>query len=188
MTSILHQAHTFRFLHLLFAYPGDAFLPELRQSAETLSEQAGEPLRLVRSFELERQELLQAEYTRLFINGYPETPCPPYESVYREKRMHGDSAMDVQSAYRRWDLSVDVGLIDHLSTEFEFLAFLATVEALGEPPAPEAAESKTRFLEEHLCRWLPAFTRDLKQAARIDAYMKLADWLESLLPEFCKKG
>ena len=31
----------------------------------------------------------QAEHTRLFVNGFPSTPCPPFESAYRDGHLFG---------------------------------------------------------------------------------------------------
>ena len=84
-------------------------------------------LALVAAFEREETDALQAEYTRLFLNGYPRTICPPYESVCLEQRMHGE-----------WEMKVEPGLIDHLATELEFLAFLASAESLDGDMSTEA--------------------------------------------------
>ncbi|NTU90619.1 MAG: molecular chaperone TorD family protein [Chlorobiaceae bacterium] len=185
MSSLHQQAGIFRFLNRAFAYPNEAFLPELRNTSLALAKLAEPPINIIAAFEREPLESLQAEYTRLFINGYPDTPCPPYESVYLEHQMHGKATMDVQKAYREWDLSVEAGLVDHLSTEFEFLAFLATAHALQSPISEEAEKSIREFLGKHLCRWLPSFIADLKNSARIDAYTRLALWMESLMPSYC---
>ena len=95
-------------------------------------------LALVAAFEREETDALQAEYTRLFLNGYPRTICPPYESVYLEQRMHGEAAVAVAAAYAEWEMKVEPGLIDHLATELEFLAFLASAESLDGDMSTEA--------------------------------------------------
>ena len=173
----------FKFLSLAFAYPNQAFLPELKRTADKISGNTAPFYALIAAFEKEEEESLQAEYTRLFINGYPHTPCPPYESVYLEKRMLGEASVNVQAIYREWEITVDTGLTDHIATEFEFLSFLASASSL-KPVAKAASDASEHFMNEHLNRWLPQFTADLKTAAALDAYMLLGSLLERSLANF----
>ena len=125
---------------------------------------------LVAAFEREEAEPLQAEYTRLFLNGYPRSVCPPYESVYLEQRMHGE-----------WEMKVEPGLIDHLATELEFLAFLASAESLDGDMSTEARKASDEFLQTHLRRWTPRFIADLKAGAKLDCYRMLGELMENVL-------
>ena len=174
------EAFVFRFLSLAFAYPNEAFLSELQCTADKINDQAGAYREVVALFKKEEEEILQAEYTRLFINGYPHTPCPPYESVYLEKRVLGEASIKVEALYREWDMSVERGLSDHIATEFEFLAFLASAGSL-KTLAAAASDASERFMIEHLSRWLPEFIADLKSAASLDVYKRLATLIESSL-------
>ena len=171
----------FKFLSLAFAYPNQAFLPELKRTADKISGNPAPYYALIAAFEKEDQEILQAEYTRLFINGYPHTPCPPYESVYLEKRMLGESSINVQAIYREWEITVEAGLTDHIATEFEFLSFLASASSL-KPVTKAAIDASEHFLKEHLYRWLPIFTIDLKSASHLQVYKQLATLLEHAFP------
>jgi putative dimethyl sulfoxide reductase chaperone len=186
MNTPIQQALEFRFLSRTFAYPNLAFLPELAGAASLMTTHRTQVDVLVASFEKESIEQLQAEYTRLFINGYPGTPCPPYESVYREHRMHGESSIGVQDAYRAWDLSVAPGLIDHISTEFEFLSFLSSAESIDHTLAIKAHNSISLFMTEHLCRWVPKFIADLKRSATMESYALLGSLMESMLSGYFK--
>jgi TorA maturation chaperone TorD len=62
----------------LLASPGEESLEIIEQWAEEY------PWLQAPAAELKNWSLewWQAEYTRLFINGYPKTVCPPFESVY----------------------------------------------------------------------------------------------------------
>ncbi len=180
MSIPIQHAFVFRFLSLAFAYPNEAFLSELKSIADKINDKTGSFIRLIASFEKEKQEMLQAEYTRLFINGYSHTPCPPYESVYREKRMLGQASIDVQALYREWEMSVETGLIDHIATEFEFLSFLASASTV-KTIATAAKDSSDHFIKEHLCRWVPQFVGDLKSATSLDAYRLLGILVECSL-------
>lgn len=88
MTTPLQKAYRYKFLSQCLAYPNAAFIPALDEVLEKIDADRDPLQTLVAAFERENAESLQAEYTRLFLNGYPHTICPPYESVYLEKRMH----------------------------------------------------------------------------------------------------
>ena len=185
MTNPLHKATAFKFMSLAFAYPNEAFVPALKEAVRSLSGHAGAAGKLIAEFEAADPELLQAEYTRLFINGYPNTPCLPYESVRLEQRMHGDASVSVQAEYQAWGLSVDAGLIDHLSTEFEYLAFLASIPSAEPSLASKAQASFDLFVREHLCRWVPAFISDLESSAEMACYRSLSFLMANLLEGIC---
>jgi len=185
MTSASQQALIFRFLSRAFAYPNLAFIPQLLDTSENIDNHRQTLSALIRSFESTELEQLQAEYTRLFINGYPNTPCPPYESVYLEKRMLGEASVSVQGAYNQWDMTVDSGLIDHIATEFEFLAFLYSAESLNLPIGVEAGNSAILFINEHLCRWVPTFIEDLKNSTTVQAYSLLSSFMETIMNPYC---
>jgi len=188
MISPLHKAHLFKFLSRCLAFPNEAFIPTLREAMEKIDDSRDELPDLVGSFEREETEPLQAEYTRLFLNGYPRTICPPYESVYLEQRMHGESTVAVAASYAEWEMSVEPGLIDHLATELEFLAFLASAESLKNEISADARKASDAFMQHHLSRWTPQFVADLKAGAKLDAYRMLGEVMERVLVEGCLEG
>ncbi|TCD48118.1 molecular chaperone TorD family protein [Chlorobium sp. N1] len=180
MTDPLQAALRYRFLSRSFAYPNEAFLPELKQCLGELKEAPESFRTMVEAFEKEEREPLQGEYTRLFLNGYPSTPCVPYESVYLEKRMLGDASLGVGAAYGAWDMSVEPGVLDHISTEFEFLAFLASAESMGGKLEKDARAAREAFMREHLCRWMPRLAADLAKEANMEPYRLLAEALQTV--------
>ena len=186
MTTPLQKALRYKFLSRSLAYPNEAFIPALKEALAKIDASRDAMLALVAAFEREDAEALQAEYTRLFLNGYPRTICPPYESVYLEQRMHGEAAVAVAAAYAEWEMKVEPGLIDHLATELEFLAFLASAESLDGDMSMEARNASEEFLQKHLRRWTPRFIADLKAGATIVAYRMLGELMESVLAEECE--
>jgi putative dimethyl sulfoxide reductase chaperone len=188
MTTPFQNALLFKFLSRCLAFPNEAFIPALREALDRIDTHRDELLALVAAFEREEAEPLQAEYTRLFLNGYPHTICPPYESVYLEKRMHGEAAVAVAAAYSEWEMSVEPGLIDHLATELEFLAFLASAESLDNAVSADARKASERFTQQHMSRWTPQFTADLKAGAKLNAYRMLGELMEIELAGDCAKG
>jgi TorA maturation chaperone TorD len=117
------------------------------------------------------------EYTRLFIGPY-RLPAPPWESVYTSpKRLLMQEAYDaVQDLYREAGLTIpDIHVLaDHIGSELNFLAVLYERTETESGPGKNAAETAERFLSEHLRKWIPAFSRDLEEAAEMDLYRELA--------------
>ena len=180
MTAPSEQAFLLKLLGLAFAYPNEALLSTLRDVAKNIGRNNVAVKKLIAAFEQDELEIVQGEYTRLFINGYPKTPCPPYESVYREQRMLGNASLEVQESYMEWGMTVDTPLSDHLATELEFLSFLASAES--EPSiAEEAVEATQHFMTAHIDRWVPQFSNDLQKSATLDVYKQLAALLTEAL-------
>ncbi len=101
-------------------------------------------------------ELLDA-YERLFV-GPGRTPCPPYESLWRDGqprleqgRLMGAASAEVVELYRALGLSVSAAreLPDHVAVEWEALAYGV------EQSSPESEEVAAALLREHLALWLP---------------------------------
>ena len=178
-----NKVRMLRFLSLCFAYPNSAFLPNLRERLRGITAEREKTAceTLLKLFEQENNAQLQGEYTRLFITGYPNTPCPPYESVFREGRMLGTCSRNIQTLYEEWDMTADTGILDHISTELEFLAFLASAATL-DLTREEASKTYELFIQHHLSQWLPDFAKELGKHAKIPAYRELASLLATSVP------
>lgn len=168
----------YRLLSRVFAYPDLERLAEIAELSQGLPEAAP----LLAGLKTPLTEL-QAEYTGLFINGYPELPCPPYESAYREGGLLGEAAAEVAQFYERWGLEASVELPDHLALELEFLYFLNARAGEAEDPeeATRAHADCRRFLKEHLFQWAPEFAKDLQERAQLRLYREAASLLTRLL-------
>jgi len=121
-------------------------------------------------------EEAQYEYTRLFVNGYPKAACPPYESVYREGTMLGDSALDVHRVYADWGLEMAANEAgDHLAVMLEFLYYLSSLLDMAEDDEQRRAveEAIGEFWKEHVGSWLPRFARDLEENAEMPFYARM---------------
>jgi len=117
---------------------------------------------------------LRTEYARLFI-GPSGPPCPPYESVYRDRK-DGDDAGPVMGpatiAVGRWYREFGIepardhaDLPDHIATELEFAAYLAE----------ERTEARLeQFLDEHLRVWADEFLTRVETETREAFYSSLA--------------
>ena len=134
---------------------------------------AGE-LPFTKDFEDIRLEDLSKEHTRLFV-GPSGPPCPPYESVYRDReggefgKVLGPTTRAVVKWYETHDLGLDPewpDMPDHIGTELEFLSYLT---AEGEE---EAAE---QFLQEHPQMWFGEFLTAVREESREPFYRALAE-------------
>lgn len=130
------------------------------------------------------------EYERLFV-GPGRTPCPPYESLWREGlarpeqgRLMGAVSTAVVDLYH--GLGLDVAgaaheLPDHIAIELEALAHAA---GRDDPAAARVADA---LLGEHLGTWVPAFCRAVEAESEAPFYAALAHltavWIEALAGE-----
>ncbi len=153
---------------MLLGMPDRDSLPTLRELCldhgwlgPAIDELAGIPL-----------EQWQAEHTRLFINGYPKTPCTPFESVYRHGRMEGPACDELQRLYSRAGVSPNGDLpADYLGTMLAFAALLLRRNT------PQATQLLQELEHKHLACWLPEFSGRLLEEARLRLYRDIGERL-----------
>jgi len=170
LTLLSADPQRIRVLAALLSMPEDDALAALRDMQQTA------PWLESSLPELERMPLehWQAEHTRLFISAYPKTPCPPYESAYRQGTMGGTSASELAQLYRRAGLRADDVPADYLGTMLECASYLAE----------QGIDDLLRELvDDHLAFWVPRFARDLQDQARLDLYRALGQQIQALFPE-----
>jgi TorA maturation chaperone TorD len=126
---------------------------------------------------------LRIDYTRLFL-GPTNTLAQPYGSVWLERRqsLMQDSTAAVLGLYAEAGYEIDESfrdLPDHIAAELEFLYLLLfrRAEAMRNDDAAAGArhaELQRRCLDEHLGRWVPAFTAAMRTGAETAFYRELA--------------
>ena len=107
---------------------------------------------------------LAVERTRLLCGlaksyGAP----PPYESVFREDKLPGESTIAVTQAYAEAGFEPPVpeaGPADHLGAQLRFLALLCHRESEawrseGHSDASAWVERERAFLDDHVLQWVP---------------------------------
>lgn len=122
-------------------------------------------------------EMLAVEYTRLFTTAIPCVPCPPYESIYRENEVMGNSTLIVLECYNKAGLRVMEkfhDLPDHVAVELEFLYYLKNFGY---------DEEFNLFMNEHFSKWVPQFCGEVEKNDRIGFYRNAA----AVLREFVNK-
>lgn len=123
--------------------------------------------------ELRRMSLQdwQTEHQRLFFSGEMQTPCPPFESAYRDGKMDGSCTEEMQrlcdeNHFDCGDLPAD---------------FLGTELRLAAQALEQANDETWEVLWKHLCQWLQYFADDLQEHAQLVFYQRLAEKLRDLV-------
>ncbi|NJO14372.1 MAG: molecular chaperone TorD family protein [Thioploca sp.] len=116
----------------------------------------------------------QAEHTRLFINGHPQTCCPPFQSVYRHGVMNGAICEDIERFYQSIGLETIDGLPpDYLGVLLECAAYLAEQQ-------PVDVEQWQQLWQNHIVPWVPRFAEDLQSHSELILYQQLGVKLKEL--------
>jgi putative dimethyl sulfoxide reductase chaperone len=135
-------------------------------------------------------ERLRWDYTRMFI-GPGKVPAPPWESIYRDvEHLHfSEETLEVREAYRKYQLAPK-GLghepDDHIGLELDFLHRLCEMAKERAEQADETGlvgilVDQKAFLDEHLLRWVPEWTRDVVKSAESEFYKGMAQLLDAYL-------
>jgi len=163
----------------------DASWPAAAEVAEALGLDAAPLEELAACSSGVTEEELLDEYERLFV-GPGRTPCPPYESLWRDGgprleqgRLMGAASTAVADLYRRLGLDVAVHeLPDHVAIELEALGVALRAEGAA------AEEVQAALLHEHLLSWLQALCAAVEREAQQPFYAALARvttaWVERL--------
>jgi TorA maturation chaperone TorD len=135
-------------------------------------------------------EILHWDYTRMFI-GPGKVPAPPWESIYRDADhlYFSQETQEVRNTYRKYNLlPKDLGHQpdDHLGLELDFLHKLCEMarekaKSADETGLMEILNDQKAFLDEHLLKWVPDWTRDVVKSAETDFYKGMAQLLEAYL-------
>jgi len=118
-------------------------------------------------------ENLEFEYNRLFAH-LGSAKCPPYETEFgHDNVFQKTQAMaDIAGFYYAYGLDVadeNAERVDFISTELEFMSFLALNEAYAfEKDISEQMEicldTQRKFLRDHLGRWISVFVKILMKS------------------------
>ena len=162
------RAAELRLAAALLAMPADDALEAL----EVLASEADWLTPACEELKREPLDRWQAEHTRLFINGYPRTPCPPFESAYRHGRMNGSAVDELEALYANSGLRSPELPADFLGVVLEYAAHL---EEAGTQDALRCA-----LWQDHLDRWVLRFAEDLDAHARLRLYRDLASRLAGI--------
>ncbi len=184
----------YSFLSPLYLYPFDETLTvldweETKEAVAILGSLNGfkEVLESVKG-SLKDPGSLQSEYIKVFGHTI-STEFPLYETQYGEAHVFQQSQnlADIAGFYRAFGVEASDQVKerhDHISIELEFMAFLAFKQAYAlesdwEDKAEVCREAQEKFLNDHLGRWVPYFTKRLE--TKDGFYQKLARLTEMFL-------
>jgi TorA maturation chaperone TorD len=158
-------------------YPPDKYLIELLNSLNGSGNFFTEIVKTIK--DTEDIESLKIDHARLFIGPY-ELLAPPYGSIYLEdKRIMGDSTIDVQDLYLGEGLDLVLrDAPDHISIELEFMHFLIAkqLEALQQSNSDGVKyywDKQCYFLTNHIGTWVSDFVQQIEENAQTFFYKTL---------------
>lgn len=153
---------------------------EWRRTAESLPSDIEAALERIETGSGVDEEALRTAYTHLFRGISERGPAPPYESLYSDGQFYSEITTEVREGYR-W-AGVDVDVVggneppDHLGLELQFLGELLAMDD-GDEGSDELdiGDAQWWLLDDHLCRWLPAYHERLRRERPPEYYAGLLD-------------
>lgn len=143
-----------------------------------------------KSLQQYNNEELAIEYAKLFVGPY-ELEAPPYGSVYldKERRVMGDSTMEVIKMYHEKGLSMDEDfkeLPDHIAVELEFMNYLIykMLDACMNSKFEEVIDilkDQQFFLKKYLGAWISDFSKAIIENSNNSFYTNLARCTEGFI-------
>jgi TorA maturation chaperone TorD len=126
---------------------------------------------------------LAPEFTTLFRGiSRRNSPLPPYESVYLEGRLFGESTGKVAEMFGQYSLKPGNNEPpDHISLELDFMRLLCQSESEAGKSGIgtlDTLREEEKFLEEHLLLWAPALCEQIRKFDTKGLYKVLADVTE----------
>lgn len=130
---------------------------------------------------------LAVEYAKLFVGPF-ELKAPPYGSIYldKERRVMGDSTMEVIRMYQEEGLSIDKDckeLPDHIAIELEFMNYLIDreIDTCVKSKLDDAIKdlkNQEIFLKKYLGAWISNFSKAIIENSNNPFYISLAKCTE----------
>jgi DMSO reductase family type II enzyme chaperone len=191
------RSQMYRFLAESFRYPNDGFLKMAKDGGYLES-----ALAVLRDIPFEvsveegalsgqllkdvSQDDFEAEFVRVFDAGPGGPPCPLYEGKYVADRM--TNMEDLVRFYNHFGLSVaeaqEREVPDHITTELEFMHYLAFKEVLALQRAEDPSSycfAEIDFLDRHPVKWLP----QLHQRTEKVFHAKIPNLCEPAVSFYC---
>ncbi len=191
------RSRAYELFALIFDYPDQAFGEAIRTGE--LAERIRETLRdldpsLLEGCDWEAlgdagegEDDLAIEYTRLFDVGASGPPCPLCGGLYGGARMK--TMEEAVRFYNHFGLTLSESpreMPDHITTQLEFLHFLAFREAQslqnGEDPGP-FRRAQRDFAARHPGRWIPKLRERLEAQDPMRFFRELVSQLDRFLAQ-----
>jgi DMSO reductase family type II enzyme chaperone len=136
----------------------------------------------------------QSAYLRIFGHTV-KGDCPPHELEYGELKadplFQPHRLADIAAFYNAFGLEVAPDAderVDHIAMECEFYAVLCAKEAVAAAEQIEfCRQTQKKFLQDHLARWTPAFSRRVERLAGHQFYRLAARLLREAVEAECAR-
>ena len=189
------KADVYRLLSACFYQPEEVFVEEdvfgqLKAAMAVLNpDRVSDVSVMDDSFRKTDSEALLLDYSRLFLGPF-DILAKPYGSIYLDgdNVVMGDSTMQALALYREGGFEIDEDINevpDHVAFELEFLYLLSFSlgQATDEDEQTRLKTLKSRFLNEHLGRWVGTLAEAMGKGAETDFYKRLAQVTEQIVRE-----
>lgn len=133
---------------------------------------------------------LHWDYTRLFIGPFKLT-TPPWESSYvrKDRLLFQGTTMNVRSYYDKYGIIVrdfNIEADDHIGLELDFIYHLnerciKMAEQNESRGLRQLLRDQQRFIDDHLLKFVPEFSRLVMKEANTSFYSGLAQLLQHYL-------
>jgi TorA maturation chaperone TorD len=141
------------------------------------------------------QKALNTQYENTF-GLLVSSNCPPYETEYINSKyafQRSNGLADISGFYHAFGLTISDGhpeRPDHIVLELEFMATLLALECRAENAPSQRCrgrqqvcrDAQSRFLQQHLAWWIPAFARLLGKQNSQQFYDAAGVFLTALIP------
>jgi TorA maturation chaperone TorD len=183
LSSMFLQVPNMELVEKLTSKEFTSFLNYLTEKCETINEMKDGLEKIKNFIETSRKkskeelcEELAVIYTRLFRGikrGY--SPPPPYESVYREGKVMGESTIKVMRKYAQGHAEVlgfhKERIPDSIELELGFMSFLCSKEVKAwkngdQKEVLKYLEMEKSFLENHILQWFPKFCKEAERICK----------------------
>lgn len=128
-------------------------------------------------------EAMQIDYTRLFINSFPQAKAQPFAGWYLgDTGLFGEQELAMRSFYAACGVYMDEEMTvpaDHIMVELEFAALL--LDSYEKTRDEKLYLALHELIDDHMSRWIPPFTNEIGLYAESDFYRIVADIIKSLL-------
>lgn len=201
---LLTRSFIYKFLASAFRYPEKETYNCLKELWENAENTISEFLELVPIFKQLTEkfkdcslEQLENQYISLFGHTAQGT-CPPFEIEYgesNEQLQKPHELSDIAAFYRASGIKQSAKSNDRedfIAVELEFMYFIYYKQSYAKENndlklVESCIDLKSKFLKDHLARWIPAFSNTIKQNADDSFYGVLAKLTNDFVLMCCKE-
>lgn len=154
----------------LLTYPTKELKEDIEKVLLLLKEKSDQDLfkNIIKNLNDKKREVLEGEYTSLFITGYPKTPCPPYYSAHQTGLVVSEHSEELHNIYEEYGIELSNDQFpDFIPTMMEFMTLLLTNELVKEA---------SKFYKKYLL-WVSEFSENIKRNTENEYFINIANEL-----------